>query len=109
MAEAKDPYISKEDRPKGYDLDTPVGSLRVRDLASILGRLGGGKIHPKFEGHSPLKEFFDKPYPEVNAPVGLSSGDVPDIDQFIQTVGGLADTVEKLAAKVDELDRRGSG
>lgn len=111
MAEAKDTYIPEQDRPKGYDLDTPVGSLRVRDLASILDRLSARpqKIHPKLEGHSPLKEFFDKPFPEVFAPIERSMPGVSDIDRVVQSLTSLADRVEQLAAKVDDLDRRIGG
>lgn len=64
MAVQKQPYIGAEDRPEiELDPDTPLTQLRVRDLAQILSRRST-KIHPKFEGHSPLKEFFDKPFPE---------------------------------------------
>jgi hypothetical protein len=111
MTEAKEAYIPKEDRPTGYDLDTPVTSLRVRDLAVILDRLSlrPQKIHPKLEGQSPLKEFFDKPFPEVLAPIERSIPSVSDIDQVVQSLTGLANTVEQLSAKVDELDRRIGG
>lgn len=108
MSQAKDTYIPEQDRPKGYDLDTPVGSLRVRDLASILDRLSPRpqKIHPKLEGQSPLKEFFDKPFPEVFAPIERSMPGVLAIDQVVQSLTDLKDTVEQLMAKVDDLDHR---
>jgi hypothetical protein len=111
MSEAKETFIPKEDRPTGYDLDTPVNSLRVRDLAAILDRLSlrPQKIHPKLEGQSPLKEFFDKPFPEVNAPIERSIPSVSGIDQVVQSLTGLTNTVEQLSAKVDELDRRIGG
>ena len=109
MTDDNEAFIRKEDRPTGYDLDTSVGSLRVRDLATILNHLGP-KIHPKFEGHSPLKEFFDKPFPEVFAPLERS---VPvestNVDQLVQSLTGLSNKVEELAAKVDELDRKLGG
>ena len=58
MAVQKQPYIGAEDRPEiELDPDTPLTQLRVRDLAQILSRRSP-KIHPKFEGHSPLKEFL---------------------------------------------------
>jgi hypothetical protein len=60
----KEPFIGSSDRPEvRLDLDTPVAELRVRDLAAILGHLG-----PKspFEvGKTPIKDFFDKPFPEI--------------------------------------------
>jgi hypothetical protein len=106
MVEANEAYIPKEDRPTGYDLDTPVGSLRVRDLATILNHLSP-KIHVKLEGHSPLKEFFDKPFPEVLAPLERSAPVAStNVDQLVRSLTGLSDRVEELAAKVDELDRK---
>jgi len=107
MADENGPFISKDDRPDGYDLDTPVSSLRVRDLATILDRLNvGQKIHPKLEGHSPIKEFFDKPFPEVFAPLDRSGAGASDLDQLIQTVSGLSATVDRLSAKVEELGQK---
>jgi hypothetical protein len=111
MSQPKDTYIPEQDRPTGYDLDTPVGSLRVRDLASILDRLSPRlqKIHPKLEGHSPLKEFFDKSFPEVLAPIERSALGVSDIDQVVQSLTRLTDRVEELMSRVDDLDRRVGG
>jgi hypothetical protein len=43
--------------------DTPVGELRLRELMAILGAVIGK--NPNFEvGKTPLKDFFDKPFPE---------------------------------------------
>jgi hypothetical protein len=110
VTEANEPYSSREDRPTGYDLDTPVGELRVRDLATILSRVGvgpGGKFpHPKLEGWGPLKEFFDKPFPEVFAPLDSPTARGSEIDRLVELVTGLADKVQQMSAKVDELDRR---
>ena len=67
-SESKEPFVSKEDRPEvKITLDTPLSELRVRELSSIVGRIiGGGGKHPNFEvGGGPLKNFFDKPFPEV--------------------------------------------
>ena len=65
--ESKEPFVPKEDRPEvKITLDTPLSELRVRELSSILGRMIGGGKHPNFEvGSSPLKNFFDKEFPEV--------------------------------------------
>jgi hypothetical protein len=61
---AKEPFVSKQDRPDvKISLDTPITELRVRDLAGILG-LGRGK-DPNFENKEPIKDFFDKDFPEV--------------------------------------------
>lgn len=64
--QAKEPFISQEDRPEvRLAPDTPIGELRVRDLVSILGATARKIV--EFEvGDSPLKEFFDKPFPEVS-------------------------------------------
>jgi hypothetical protein len=63
--EAKQPFVSRKDRPEvRIDLDTPVSELRVRDLSAILGFVAGK--NPNFEvGKTILKDFFDKPFPEV--------------------------------------------
>lgn len=63
--EPKQPFISKEDRPEvRINLDTPLNELRVRELSAILGFLVGK--NPNFEvGKTSLKDFFDKPFPEV--------------------------------------------
>ena len=63
--EAKEPFVSQEDRPEvRINLDTPLSELRVRELSAILGFLVGK--NPNFEvGKTPLKDFFDKPFPEV--------------------------------------------
>ena len=60
----KEPFIGATDRPEvKLDLDMPVTELRVRDLAAILGHVGGKS--PFFEvGKTPLKDYFDKPFPE---------------------------------------------
>jgi hypothetical protein len=63
---ARQPFIEKKDRPAvKINLDTPLSDLHVRELSAILGFLVGktGK-HPNFEDKSPIKEFFDKPFPE---------------------------------------------
>jgi hypothetical protein len=63
--ESKQPFVSKEDRPDvRINLDTPLQDLRVRELGAILGFLAGK--NPNFEvGKTPLKDFFDKDFPEV--------------------------------------------
>ena len=62
--DGKEPFVGAEDRPEvKIDLDMPVTDLRVRDLAAILGQIGS-KSH--FEGgKTSLKDFFDKPFPEI--------------------------------------------
>lgn len=62
---SKQPFVSRGDRPEvKIDLDTPVNELRVRDLGAILGFLGSK--NPNFEvGKTSIKDFFDKPFPEV--------------------------------------------
>ena len=61
----KEPFVGQGDRPEvRLDPDTPVSELRVRDLSDILNRAAGK--HPHFEvGKTSLKDFFDKPFPEV--------------------------------------------
>lgn len=62
--ESREPFVSAEDRPEvRINLDTPLSELRVRELSSILGSLIGKT--PFEVGKTPLKDFFDKPFPEV--------------------------------------------
>jgi hypothetical protein len=62
---SKKPFVEATDRPEvKLSLDKPVTELRVRDLAAILGHLT--QKSPFFEvGQTPIKDFFDKPFPEV--------------------------------------------
>jgi hypothetical protein len=63
--ESKQPFVSQQDRPEvRIDLDTPLSELRVRELSAILGFMAAK--NPNFEvGKTPIKDFFDKPFPEV--------------------------------------------
>lgn len=60
----KEPFVGQGDRPQVRpDPDSPITELRVRDLASILGRTA--TKNPFEVGKTPIKDFFDKPFPEV--------------------------------------------
>jgi hypothetical protein len=61
----KEPFVPREDRPAvRISLDTPLSELRVRELSAILGFMAAK--NPNFEvGKTPLKDFFDKDFPEV--------------------------------------------
>lgn len=63
--EQREPFVSQGDRPEvRLDPDAPLSELRVRDLAAILGPMASK--NPNFEvGKTGLKDFFDKPSPEV--------------------------------------------
>ena len=62
--ESKEPFVPSADRPEvKINLDTPLSELRVRELSSILGSLIGKS--PFEVGKTPLKDFFDKPFPET--------------------------------------------
>jgi len=62
--DGKEPFVAAGDRPGvNLDLDQPVTDLRVRDLAAILARVGGKS--PFEAGKTSLKDFFDKPFPEI--------------------------------------------
>jgi len=61
---AKQAFVGAADRPEvRLDLDMPINQLRVRDLAAILGHLS--QKSPFEVGKTPIKDFFDKPFPEV--------------------------------------------
>ena len=57
---SKKPFIAKADRPEvRLKSDTPLSSLTVRDLATILGQLGTGKDF--WDGKDWQKDDFDGP------------------------------------------------
>lgn len=61
--DSNEPFIGSADRPEvKIDLDQPISELRVRDLAAILGHLSPKS--PSEIGKAPIKDFFDKPFPE---------------------------------------------
>lgn len=125
--EPREPFVSQGDRPEvRLDPDAPLSELRVRDLAAILGPMAGK--NPNFEvGKTGLKDFFDKPSPEVAKdflkevksekleiaetgfdPTALPGPD-PRLDQVIQAVTGMNTQVSQLADQVAELQRRLQG
>src|SRR5918912_2765957 len=60
----KEPFVSSEDRPEvRISLETPLTELRVRELSAILGFVASKS--PFEVGKTPLKDFFDKDFPEV--------------------------------------------
>lgn len=62
--DSKEAFVAQADRPEvRLDLDMPINDLRVRDLAAILGLVGGKS--PFEAGKTSLKDFFDKDFPEV--------------------------------------------
>jgi hypothetical protein len=62
--EPKEPFVSQGDRPETkITPDMPITELRVRDLAAILG--AAAAKNPFEAGKTSLKDFFDKPFPEV--------------------------------------------
>ena len=57
---SKKPFIAKADRPEvRLKSDTPLSSLTVRDLATIMGQLGTGKDF--WDGKDWQKDDFDGP------------------------------------------------
>jgi hypothetical protein len=62
---AREPFVAQSDRPEvRMTPDTPLSELRVRDLQAILGTAATTKS-PFEVGKTSLKDFFDKPFPEV--------------------------------------------
>jgi hypothetical protein len=63
---AKTPFVSKADRPEvKLKSDTPINTLTVRDLVTIIGQLGTGKDF--WDGKDWQKDDFDggnKPWKE---------------------------------------------
>lgn len=80
-SEPKEPFVPSEDRPQvKISLDTPLTELSVRDLSAILGFM---TTKTPFEvGKTPLKDFFDKDFPEVakdwNKEIKLEKNEKPE-------------------------------
>jgi hypothetical protein len=117
LEKQKQTYIDESDRPVvDVSPDTPVSELRVRDLVAVLRPRQGKTVHPKFEGQSPLKEFFDKPFPEVVGVFGLEpaagaqAGPTPDPwSAIVAQATGLQETVRRLEDQVTRLAGRIGG
>ena len=63
---SKQPFVPPEDRPEvKLTPDTPISELRVRALAAIVGAASGSTKSPFEVGKTPLKDFFEKPFPET--------------------------------------------
>src|SRR6266498_2695341 len=122
MAEqsSKEPFVSQADRPEvRINPDTPLSELRVRDLQAILGPAAAAKS-PFEVGKTPLKDFFDKDFPEVVKdfikeikhekleqepafdPRRLPQPD-PRIDRLIEAMSTLVTQVTLLTNQMEEL------
>jgi hypothetical protein len=66
QGESKEPFVPADDRPDvRISLDTPLSDLSVRGLAAILGFMAHKNSNFEVGGGDPLKDFFDKDFPEV--------------------------------------------
>ncbi len=127
----KQSFITKAERPElKLKSDTPISGLTIRDLVTILGRLGtrkdfwDGKDWQKddFDGGikwKDEKEFKDKEKREIKElkiekiesdgvfeqqPIGPD----PRIEQVIRALSGMSAKVDQLADQVDAL-KKGRG
>ena len=98
--ESKEPFVPKEDRPEvKITMDTPLSELRVRDLSSIVG--GAATKNPNFEvGKTPIKDFFDKEFPEV------AKNELKDIKSDKFEKNELKDIKHDKLEKLDKNEKR---
>jgi hypothetical protein len=77
----KKPFVSKADRPEvKLKSDTPLNTLTVRDLVTILGQLGTGKDF--WDGKDWQKDDFDGPNKRWKEGKEIKEGkDVKDKDK----------------------------
>lgn len=113
MANPKEPFISKGDRPDvKIDPDKPLSNLTVRDLHSILG---GSEIY-KFRKDKDLEKFsswkeywkeyaYEKsPYTETFATHPSDPGQT-GIAVLAEHIGGLHKKIDELANQIAELKK----
>jgi hypothetical protein len=95
----KEPFVPKEDRPEvKITMDTPLSELRVRDLSSIVGT--GAQKNPFEVGKTPLKDFFDKEFPEV------AKNDLKDIKSDKFEKDELKETKHDKLEKFEKNEKR---
>src|SRR6266404_537681 len=96
---AKDPMISREQRPTAVDFDIPISDFKLRDLVSVIQ----AQIRPEKEIlksekelHKPEKELFKtekeflKPEKELSRPEKEVGGFSPEqLEQIAQRVAEL--------------------
>jgi hypothetical protein len=100
---SKKPFISQADRPEiRLKSDTPLSSLTVRDLATILGQLGTGKDF--WDGKDWQKDDFDGPGNKWKDAKEFKDGkEVKDKDKEFKE-GKEKREVKELKAEKLELD-----
>ncbi|HEX8681212.1 MAG TPA: hypothetical protein VF707_02790 [Ardenticatenaceae bacterium] len=121
----KEPFVSGDQRPKvGFDADTPISELRVRDLQTLFGGPGGPQykamvsdtFHWKHrikdyikdypDWHKQLKDVVDNYIPIPDFEIGPGPG--PLMEQLVNQLSSLSEQVNKLSREVEAM-RRQSG
>jgi hypothetical protein len=99
---SKKPFISRADRPEvRLKSDTPLSSLTVRDLATILGQLGTGKDF--WDGKDWQKDDFDGEIKWKDAKESKETKEVKDKDKDFKD-GKEKREIKELKAEKLELD-----
>jgi hypothetical protein len=99
---SKKPFISQADRPEvRLKSNTPLSSLTVRDLATILGQLGTGKDF--WDGKDWQKDDFDGEIKWKDAKESKETKEVKDKDKDFKD-GKEKREIKELKAEKLELD-----
>ena len=108
---AKDPMISRDQRPTAVDFDVPISDFKLRDLVSVIQ----AQIHPEKEFakgekelHKPEKEHF-KPEKEFRKPEHFKPEKEflkpeKELSKPEKETGGFSpEQIEQIAQRVAEL------
>lgn len=100
----KQPFVSKADRPEvKLKSDTPLNTLTVRDLVTILGQLGTGKDF--WDGKDWQKDDFDGPNKRWKEGKEVKDGkDVKDKDKEKEKEKEHKEKREIKEIKVEKLE-----
>jgi hypothetical protein len=120
---SKKPFISKANRPEvRLKSDKPVSSLTVRDLATLLGRLGTGKDFwdgkdwqkDDFDGETKWKD--DKEFKESKEvkegkefKEGKEKREIKEVKAEKIELDGVFDPVQQADPRIDQVIRALSG
>ena len=119
---SKESFISKADRPEvKLKSDTPISGLTVRDLVTILGRLGtrkdfwdGKEVKDKdkdkeVKEHKEKREIKELKLEKIESDGVFEQtpgiGPDPRIEQVVRALSGISAKVDQLADQVAALKK----
>ena len=105
----KKPFIAKADRPEvRLKSDTPLSSLTVRDLATLLGQVGGTR-KDFWDGKDWQKDDFDGGIKWKDAKEGKETKEVKDKDKESKEFKDGKEKREVKEIKAEKLELDGGG